>query len=310
MIKRTLYFGNPAYLNLRNQQLLIKLPEVEKNDTLPDSFKKEAVATIPVEDIGVVIIDHQQVTITQGLIAALVENNTAVIVCDDSHLPSGLMMPLDIHHTQQERFKYQIEASVPLKKQLWQQTVEMKLCNQAALLKKTGSNPEPLQVLSRSVKSGDPENIEGTAAHYYWSHLFKDHFGFTRDRYGDPPNNLLNYGYAILRAITARSLVGSGLLPTLGIHHSNKYNAYCLADDIMEPYRPFVDEIVYGIATGKTDICELTVELKKQLLGICTVDIFFDEEHSPLMVGMQRTTASLAQCFEGGRKKITYPEFK
>jgi len=310
MIKRTLYFGNPAYISLSNKQLLVRLPEVEKNDTLPDSFKREAVATIPVEDIGVVIIDHQQVTITQGIIAALVENNAAVIVCDESHLPSGLMMPLDMHHTQQERFKFQIEATIPLKKQLWQQTIETKVRNQAMALKKIGLDHDKLMVLSRTVKSGDPENIEGTAAHYYWSHLFKDHFGFTRDRFGDPPNNLLNYGYAILRAITARSLVGSGLLPTLGIHHSNKYNAYCLADDIMEPYRPFVDEIVYSIVQSKVDITELTVDLKKQLLGICTVDIFFEDEHSPLMVGMQRTTASLAQCYEGERRKITFPELK
>ena len=310
MIKRTLYFGNPAYLRLNNGQMVVRLPEVEKNDTLTESFKKEAAATIPVEDIGVVIIDHQQVTLTQGLMAALVENNSSVIVCDESHLPTGLMLPLDVHHVQQERFKAQIEATIPLKKQLWQQTVEMKIRNQAAVLKKAGGDYERLLVLSRSVKSGDPDNMEGTAAHYYWSTLFRDHFGFARDRSGDPPNNLLNYGYAILRAITARSLVGSGLLPTLGIHHSNKYNAYCLADDIMEPYRPFVDEIVYGIATSKTDCTELTAELKKQLIGICTVDIYFDEEHSPLMVGMQRTTASLAQCFEGERRKITYPELK
>ena len=310
MIKRTLYFGNPAYLNLRNRQIIVRLPEVEKNETLPESFKKDAVVTIPVEDIGVVIIDHQQVTFTQGVMAALLENNAAVIVCNDTHHPAGLMMPLDVHHTQQERFKYQIEATLPIKKQLWQQTVEAKIRNQAYHLKKTVGDYERLIALSRSVKSGDPENVEGTAAHYYWSHLFKDQFAFVRDRAGDPPNNLLNYGYAILRAITARSLVGSGLLPTLGIHHSNKYNAYCLADDIMEPYRPFVDEIVYGIAGGKVPPAELSPEIKKTLLGICTVDIYFDDEHSPLMVGMQRTTASLAQCFEGEKRKITYPEFK
>jgi len=310
MIKRTLFFGNPAYLNLRNRQLIVRLPEHEKNDTLTVSFKKEAVATIPVEDIGVVVIDHQQVTITQGLMAALVENNASVIVCNETHHPTGLMLPLDMHNIQHERFKVQIEASAPLKKQLWQQTVEAKIGNQAAMLKKAGHDPERLLAFAKSVKSGDPDNIEGTSAHYYWSTLFKDHFGFSRDRNGDPPNNLLNYGYAILRAITARSLVGSGLLPTLGIHHSNKYNAYCLADDIMEPYRPFVDEIVFGIASAGTDCADLTVELKKQLLAICTVDIHFEGERSPLMVGMQRTTASLAQCFEGGRRKISYPELK
>lgn len=310
MIKRTLYFGNPAFLRLNNGQMVVRYPEVEKNDTLPKSFKKEAVAIIPIEDIGVIIIDHQQVTFTQGLMAALLENNSSVIICNETHLPSGLMMPLDVNHIQQERFKLQIEAALPLKKKLWKQTVEMKIRNQAAVLKKTGSDYERLLVLIRAVKSGDSENMEGMAAHYYWSALFQNKFEFRRDRFGESPNNLLNYGYAILRAITARSLIASGLLPTLGIHHSNKYNAYCLADDIMEPYRPFVDEIVFGIVMSSTNCTELTPHLKKQLLSICTVDIFFDDEHSPLMVGMQRTTASLAQCFEGERRKITYPELK
>ena len=310
MIKRTLYFGNPAYLHLSNGQLVVRFPEVEKNDTLPDSFKKEAAATIPVEDVGVLVVDHKQITLTQGLIAALIDNNTAVIICNETHHPTGLMLPLDVHHVQQERFKAQVEASVPLKKQLWQQTVEAKIQNQAAMLKKAGFDPERMLILSKSVKSGDSENVEGQAAHYYWGKLFGNQLGFTRDRFGDPPNNLLNYGYAVLRAITARSLVGSGLLPTLGIHHSNKYNAYCLADDIMEPYRPFIDDIVYGITNTNPNYQELTLDLKKQILAIATVDIFFEDEHSPLMVGMQRTSSSLAQCFEGERRKITYPELK
>lgn len=310
MIKRTIYFGNPAYLGRTNNQMVIRLPEVEKNQDLPLSFKKEAVATIPVEDIGVVVIDHQQVTITQGLLAALVANNAAVIVCNETHHPEGLMLPLDVHHVQQERFKAQIESSVPLKKQLWQQTVEMKIRNQAYLLKSIGRDPERLFHMARNVKSGDPENVEGRAAYHYWGELFHRLPQFNRGRDGDPPNNLLNYGYAILRAVTARSLVGSGLLPTLGIHHSNKYNAFCLADDIMEPYRPYVDRIVYEIVCEGGDYTELNLELKKRLLSICTIDIFFEDERSPLMVGMQRTTASLARCFEGDRRKISYPELQ
>lgn len=310
MIKRTLYFGNPAYLGRRNDQMVVRLAEVEKNPGLPEKFKKEAVATIPVEDIGVVIIDHQQITITQGLLAALLANNVAVIVCNDTHHPEGLMLPLDVHHVQQERFKAQIESSAPLKKQLWQQTVETKIRNQAAVLRKIGRDPERLMIMSRNVKSGDPENVEGRAAYHYWGELFHRLPTFTRGREGDPPNNLLNYGYAILRAVTARSLVGSGLLPTLGIHHSNKYNAFCLADDVMEPYRPFIDEIVYDIVQEGKDYSELNTGLKKKLLEICTVDIHFEDERSPLMVGMQRTTSSLAQCFEGERRKITYPELR
>jgi len=308
MIKRTLYFGNPAYLGKTNRQLVIRLPEVEKNETLPEQFKKDAVTTIPIEDIGVIMIDHQQVTITQGLLSELLDNNVAVIVCNETHHPTGLMLPLDVHHIQQERFKVQIEATEPLKKHLWQQTVIMKIKNQAALLEKTGKDPGKLLYYAHKVKSGDPENCEGRAALNYWGLLFSEDFLFSRDRNGDPPNNLLNYGYAILRATTARCLVGSGMLPTLGIHHSNKYNAYCLADDIMEPYRPYVDQIVLDIVNIVKDYSELTTEIKKMLLGLCSIDIELEGERSPLMVGMQRTTASLAQCFEGERRKIVYPE--
>ena len=310
MIKRTLYFGNPAYLGLTNKQLVIRLPEVVKNNELPLKFKEDSIVRIPVEDIGVVILDHQQITITQGLLAALIENNTAVIACNETHHPEGMFLPLDVHHVQQERFKFQVEATVPLKKQLWRQTVTAKVMNQANLLKKTGKDPSRMTTLLKRIKSGDPDNIEGQASYYYWNTLFPDELNFSRKRDGNPPNNLLNYGYAILRAITARSLTGSGLLPTLGIHHSNKYNAFCLADDIMEPYRPFVDEIVYGLVMRVKDYKGLTTEIKKLLLEICTVDVHYGDEHSPLMVGMQRTTASLAQCFEGEKKKIIYPELQ
>ena len=310
MIKRTLYFGNPAYLSKANQQLLVRLPEVEKNDTLPQSFKREAVATIPIEDIGVVVIDHQQITITQGLMASLLENNVAMIVCDESHMPSGLMLPLEGNTLQHERFLNQIEASLPLKKKLWQQTIVHKIENQAALLRGQGKPDIKMQYWARNVKSGDPENCEGKAALHYWSNLFPESLNFSRKRDGDPPNNLLNYGYAVLRAITARSLVGSGLLPTLGIHHSNKYNAYCLADDIMEPYRPFVDRIVVDTVKSGADYSELTTGIKSLLLGIATVDIEIDNERSPLMVGIQRTTSSLSKCYEGTAKTIAYPASK
>jgi CRISPR-associated protein Cas1 len=280
---------------------------VEKNDTLPEFFKKEAAASIPVEDIGVLIIDHQQITISQGMLAALLENNSAVIICDHKHHPSGLFLPLDVHHIQEERFKAQIESSAPLKKLLWRQTIVIKIENQAALLQLRGKKNDKLKILAKAVKSGDPQNCEGKAAMYYWNQVLPETLFFKRERTGDPPNNILNYGYAILRAITARCLVGSGLLPTLGIHHSNKYNAYCLADDIMEPYRPYVDQVVMDIVDEEIDISELTTELKKRLFVIPTIEVIIDGERSPLMVGMQRTTASLAQCFERTRRKIAYP---
>lgn len=307
MIKRTLCFSNPAYLSLSNSQLVIKLPEVEKS-TMPDSFKQNAVRTIPVEDIGIVLLDHKQITVTQGLLEALLENNCAVITCDNAHLPVGLLLPLCGNYTQSERFRYQIEASLPLKKQLWQQTISAKILNQAAVL----HNVRKIEVGNMSawadrVKSGDSENMEARAAAYYWKNAFPQNPHFVRDREGDIPNNLLNYGYAILRAVVARSLVASGLLPTFGIHHRNKYNAYCLADDIMEPYRPYVDKLVMEIYDANPSVQELTTELKRTLLEIPVLDVTIQGKRSPLMIAVSTTTASLYKCFAGESRKILYP---
>ena len=320
MIKRTLYFGNPAYLSFKNAQLVIKLPEVERNKSLPESFKSGAVKTIPIEDIGVVVLDNQQITLTQGVLAALSENNAVVINCDFKHLPFSILLPTAVHNTYTEKLRFQLEASVPLKKNLWQQTIVAKINNQAALLEKLGIDAARMYYLAGIVKSGDVENCEGRAAAYYWKVIFDGEsqggmqsrqelsdVPFKRHRFGEPPNNLLNYGYAILRGVVARSLVASGLLTALGIHHRNKYNAYCLADDIMEPYRPLVDKLVLQIAV-EDDLEELTPELKRKLLQIPAIDIFIDGQKSPLMVGMQRTTASLMQCFEGESRKLIYPE--
>ena len=307
MIKRTLCFSNPAYLSLKNAQLVIKLPEVEKAD-VAELIKAEAVRTIPIEDIGVMVLDNRQITITQGLVEALLENNCAIITCDSAHLPGGLMLPLCGNTTQSERFRAQIDASLPLKKQLWQQTVQCKIRNQAAVLQNTrNAIVKNMLVWAGEVKSGDSDNLEGRAAAYYWRNLFPDILGFTRDREGVPPNNLLNYGYAILRAVVARALVGSGLLPTLGIHHHNRYNAYCLADDIMEPYRPYVDALVCQLVADGHITEELTVELKRELLQIPTLDVVINGKRSPLMVAVSMTTASLQKCYAGEIRKIVYP---
>jgi len=309
MIKKTLYFGNPAYLSLKNKQLVIKLPEVEKND-IPDVIKKESVRTIPIEDIGVMILDNQQITITQGLIAALLDNTTAVITCNEKRMPAGLLLPLEGHTLYNERFRNQIDASQPLRKQLWQQTVKTKIENQAFCLQKnTPKSNAPLHVMARDVKSGDSDNYEAQAAVYYWKNIFKDKPNFIRAQEGDSPNHLLNYGYAILRAVVARSLVASGLLPIYGIHHHNRYNAYCLADDIMEPYRPFVDNLVIDIMKKMEIPEELTTELKRELLAIPVIDVRIGGKRSPLMVAVGQTTASLAKCFNGELRKISYPEF-
>lgn len=308
MIKKTLYFGNPAYLSLRDAQLVIKLPEIVNNKTLPDSFKQENEIKKPIEDIGVVVLDNKQITITSGLLEALLENNSAVITCDNKSMPTGLMLPLAGNTTQSERFRHQIEASLPLKKQLWQQTIKAKIENQAAILKKyTNIEVRCMNIWAADVKSGDTENMEARAAAYYWKNLFPID-NFTRDREGVAPNNLLNYGYAILRAVVARSLVASGLLPTLGIHHHNRYNSYCLTDDIMEPYRPYVDELVYKIIVSGADYNTLSRELKAELLTIPTLDVVINGKRSPLMIAVGQTTASLYKCFSGELRKICYPE--
>ena len=310
MIKKTLCFTNPAYLGMRNDQLVIRLPEVEKSDSVTAEFKKQAERTIPIEDIGVVVLDNKQITITTGLMEALLQNNCAVITCDSKNMPVGLMLPLNGNTLQNERFRHQLDASVPLRKQLWQQTVRQKILNQESVLRRcTMTETRCMRAWANDIKSGDSENMEARAAAYYWRHIFSSEIDdFVRGREGEPPNNLLNYGYAILRAIIARALVSSGMLPTLGIHHHNRYNAYCLADDIMEPYRPYVDELVIDIMNKYDDYSELTRQIKMDLLSIPTLDVVIEGKRSPLMVAASQTTASLYRCFSGEFRKIIYPE--
>ncbi len=308
MIKRTLYFGNPAYLSLRNNQLVIKRGD---DGDLPFPDQQDNERTIPIEDIGVVIMDNRQLTITSGVLEHLLENNVAVISCDSHSMPSGLFLPLYGNTLQSERFTDQLNASLPLKKQLWQQTIEAKINNQADMLYYTrGKEARNMLTWANNVRSGDNLNMEARAAAFYWKNVFPLLPDFTRSREGAAPNNLLNYGYAILRGVIARALVGSGLLPTLGIHHHNRYNAYCLADDIMEPYRPFVDKMVY-------DFCEmqenwspsLTKEAKVYLMGLPVQDVKIDDRRSPLLIAATTTTTSLFKCFKGISRKIIYPEF-
>lgn len=294
MIKRTLYFGNPAYLKTTNEQLV-----VERLD-LP-------LHTVPIEDIGLVVLDHQQITISQALIAKLLDNNVAVITCNNTHHPTGLLLNLDGHTLQSQRFQDQLESSLPLRKQLWQQTIEAKISNQAGALAQRRLENKYLLTLAGKVKSGDAGNLEAKAALYYWSKFFPEDLKFTRHREGPPPNNLLNYGYAIIRAMMARALVGSGLLPVMGIHHRNQYNAYCLADDIMEPYRPYVDLLVYQMVRNHGNFLELTPDMKKQFLTLPQTDVVIEGQTSPMMVAITRTTSSLAKCFEGSARKILYP---
>ena len=305
MIKRTLYFGNPAYLSLSSRQLVIRKSESQK-----EGAQGENICTRAIEDIGVIVIDHPQITLTSALIAALLDNNVALITCDSHHMPTGLLLPLSGNTIQSERFQAQVSASLPLKKQLWQQTVKQKIAKQSTILRQlTSAETGCMDKWSNDVRSGDVDNLEGRAAAYYWKNLFAqeiDHF--KRGREEAAPNHLLNYGYAILRAIIARALVSSGLLPTLGIHHHNRYNAYCLADDIMEPYRPYVDAHVLVLLRQKGFQEELTQEDKAYLLQIPTLDVCVEGKRSPLLVAASLTTASVAKCFTGELRKISYPK--
>lgn len=308
MIKKTLCFSNPAYLSLRNRQLVIQIPEIENNGTVTENFKKMNERTIPIEDIGVVILDNKRITITTGVMESLLQNNAAIITCDSRSMPTGLMLPLHSNTLQSERFRDQIDASLPLRKQLWQQTVKQKIANQEAVLRKhTDTETRCMRAWVDEVRSGDADNLEARAAAYYWKNIFTQFPDFIRGREESPPNNLLNYGYAVLRAVIARALVGSGLLPTLGIHHHNRYNAYCLADDVMEPYRPFVDEQVLKIINGNSRYTELTKELKAQLLTIPILDVLIDGKRSPLMIAASLTTSSLVRCFKGETRIVSYP---
>lgn len=311
MIKRTLYFENPAYLSLRQKQVLIKLPGVENIAELSDAIKHSSERTVPIEDIGIIVLNHRQITLTQGLLSALAENGCAILTCDARNMPISMTLPIVGNTLMQERFEQQVASSLPLRKQLWQQTIRAKISNQASLLELVPSAATAcMQKWANDVRSGDPDNTEGRAAAYYWKHLFSERIShFVRSRDGEFPNALLNYGYAILRAIVARALVSSGLHPAMGIHHHNRYNAFCLADDIMEPYRPFVDKVVLHIVNNYGITDEFTREMKMQLLSIPTLDVTIEGKRSPLMIAVSTTTASLVRCFSGESRRILYPDF-
>ncbi|MCB0453156.1 MAG: type II CRISPR-associated endonuclease Cas1 [Aequorivita sp.] len=290
MLKRTLFFTQKTSITTKWEQLAIKT--------------ESGIKTVPIEDIGFIIIENQEIYISIPALNKLIDNNVAVIFCDPKHMPSSMLLNLNGHHTQQELFSNQIKASEPLKKQIWRQVIKKKIKHQAHHLEKLNKPFEVLKFHESKVLSGDTENREGAAAAHYWKHLFD--FDFKRERYGVYPNSFLNYGYIILRAAVARSLAASGLLCTLGIHHHNKYNAFCLADDVMEPYRPLVDAKVLQIMTNHKEK-ELTTEIKLALLSVLTETVYFKTTQSPLMVALSKTTSSLQKCYNGTAKKISYP---
>lgn len=302
MVKQTLYFGNPSRLSVENRQLKIQL-----SSSLPDGSD-----TIyrSIEDIGVIVIDSPQISITSSVISELIKAGAVIISCDSKHLPAGLMFNMAANSMQTEHYRYQIESTLPLRKRLWQQTVSAKIRNQGCLLNRlTNQQHRCMSVWAKKVKSGDRDNMEARAAAYYWKNLFNDNKGFRRHRYGDEPNSLLNYGYSILRAILCRGLVSSGLHPSIGIFHRNKYNPFCLADDVMEPYRPIVDKLVLEIIADTLNPSLENKEVKRRLLSIGTCDVKISGNTRPLMVAASETTASLVKCFRRESRIIRYPDF-
>jgi CRISPR-associated protein Cas1 len=310
MLKRTLFFSNAYYLSLKDRQLVIQPKDdlAEANFSKVSNFGKgiNTATMVPVEDIGFVVLDHPQISFSMKLVEFLNANNVAVIFCDSTHMPSSMLLNLESHSLQSELFRAQVGASEPLKKNLWKQTIEAKIGNQAAMLEHEGHKAHELRAYAKSVKSGDMENREGLAARVYWGRLLGN--GFYRDRMGPPPNHLLNYGYIVLRSAVARALSGSGLLPTLGIHHHNRYNAFCLADDIMEPYRPYVDRIALKAHEAFPDEMIMTKDMKAAMLALMATDVWIDGNKRPLMVALSQTTASLSRCFNGEGRKIVYPD--
>lgn len=291
-MKRTLYFVNPCRLSMKDGQLII--------------FKKDEeslVSSVPIEDIGILIIENQQVSVSIPLISALSQNNVSVVFCNDKHLPQAMLQNLGTNVKEGQILRLQIDASEPLRKNAWKQIVECKIRNQSLLLNKLDKEGNILKPFYSSVKSGDSDNREGQAARLYWKLLFGN--DFLRDRDAKGINSLLNYGYTILRAASARALMGSGLMPSLGLYHHNRGNAFPLADDIMESYRPFVDEVVYDLC--EEGLIELTVETKSRLIEVLNSDTKSGDNLKPLSLSLSMTTASLARYFNKETNRLFLP---
>lgn len=293
MLKRSIVLSSPCSVSLRNNQLTIA---VKGSDTP---------ASVPVEDLAVVIIENQQVSVTMPALNAMLAQNVVVALCDAKGMPSGLFSSLEGNSLQGERYRTQLQASLPSKKSIWKQIVEAKIRNQSRMLSSRGLRGELLRPYYSNVKSGDADNREGIAAGVYWKELFGP--GFVRGRFGDAPNSLLNYGYSILRAATARAIIAAGMLPTLGLHHKSRYNSFPLADDLMEPFRPVVDEIVARLVN--LSVLELTREAKAELINVLYADVKVDDRRHPLSMALRILCNSVKDIMSGDSNRLSVPEF-
>lgn len=300
MIKRTIEISrDPVYLSVKHGQLVVQVRGTER----------AAAPTIPCEDVGVLVIDEPGTTVSHGALGALMQSGAVVVICGRDHLPAGLLLPTSTHSEVVIRLHEQIGAGKPLKKRLWKQLVAAKIRAQAANLDRQCPKRRKLHALADEVRSGDPSNVEAHAAKVYWSAwlgILGEGKPFRRDPDGDPPNNFLNYGYAVLRAAVSRALVGAGLHPALGLHHSNRSNAFCLADDLLEPLRPLVDARARQLFLAGAD--HLDQPAKASLLEVLVERVQTDDERGPLMVAIHRMVSSLAQCYGGSGDRLVIPD--
>ncbi len=292
MLKRTIHLGSRSFVSTKDEQLVIRTDDDE--------------ISIPIEDIGLLEIDTLQVSFTTAAMVKLMENGATTVICDKTHHPVGLLLPVSGHSLHALRLRQQIDAPVPVRKRTWQSIVKAKIRNQADVLRDLGMDDAFVRRRVAKVLSFDSTNQEGVAASAYWK-LMLAPFGVRRDPDGEFPNNVLNYGYAVLRACVARALVASGLHPALGLKHSNRGNPFALADDVMEPYRPFVDRLVIPLALEVGDTPTLTPQLKRDILQVLVVDTFWPEGRRPLLNAVQLSTASVAQTFAGERDAPSFP---
>lgn len=293
MIKRTVDISEAAYLHLRHQQLLI-------------DKQGETVGQVAIEDLGVLILQHPAIVLTQQLIIACQKARVVIVFCDDKHLPYSVILPIAESHTLHTKIlRQQVEITEPIRKRLWKQIVEQKIMQQAKTLCLLNIDATKLNRIATQVKTGDTGNSEAIAAQHYWTLLFGK--SFKRDVDMEGINALLNYGYAIVRAMIARSICGAGLHPTLGLFHKNQYNALCLADDIMEPFRPWVDHCVYKLSEQKS-VLNVDRENKQYLLALLNESVIYKGKTMSFMIATQYLMADLKRCYSKEQKHLRYPE--
>lgn len=292
MIKRIIDIAEQSYIHTKHQQLLI-------------DKEGKTVGQIPIEDLGVLILQHPAIVISQATIVTCQKNNAVIIFCDEKHLPYSVILPVSDGHTlHQKVLRVQIEAKKTITKKIWKQVIQQKIMGQQRTLSLAGKDTALLPRLASKVKSGDVENHEAQAAQYYWPRLFEK--SFRRDYQAAGVNALLNYGYAIMRAMVARAVVAGGLHPAIGIHHHNQYNALCLADDLMEPFRPWVDQLIHQIWMENEE-AEIDKETKKSILGLLNQTVSMNKKKMPMMLACHYLIADFKRCLDGSLDRIKYP---